>query len=83
MSVALETIVNPNVSQPITPIGFTKPGAVGAPMVRIAVGFTGQVKTLGWSMSATATTKMGQAHHENPPSNSESLQKQLAQAAGG
>jgi hypothetical protein len=83
MSVALETIVNPNVSRQITPTGFTKPGATGAPMVRIAVGYVGQIKSLGWSMSATSTTKMGQAHHENPPSNSEALQKQLANAAGG
>jgi len=83
MSVALETIVRPNTSDSITPVGFTKPGATGAPMVRIAVGFVGQIKTLGWSMSATSTTKMGQAHHENPPSNSGALQKQLATAAGG
>jgi hypothetical protein len=81
MSTPLEGII----PQPIdvTPQRFTKPGQGSTPMVRIAVGYVGAVKTLGFSYSATATTKMGQAHKEQSPTNSESMQQALQKAAGG
>jgi len=82
MSVPLEGIIRPFADRDVTPSKFTKPGQGSTPMVRLQIGYVGQVKTLGWSMSATTTTKMGQAHHESPPTSSASLQKQLVDAAG-
>lgn len=83
MTIPLEGIIGPFLPQDVTPQRFTKPGQGSTPMVRIAVGYVGTVKTLGFSMSATTTSKMGQAHIEQAPTNSESLQTQLAKAAGG
>lgn len=83
MSVPLEGVIGPFLPQDVTPTRFTKPGQGSVPVVRIQVGYTGSVKSLGFSVSATVTSKMGQAHHEKAPSSSEALQTQLAQAAGG
>lgn len=83
MSTPLEGIIRPFADQDVTPDKYTKPGQGSVPQVRLLIGAVGQVKTLGFSMSATTTFKMGQAHHEAPPSNSASLQKALSNAAGG
>jgi hypothetical protein len=83
MSTPLEGIIRPFSDQSVEPSGYTKPGQGSAPMVRLQIGFVGEVKALGWSMSATTTFKMGQAHHEVPPNQSAALQTALQQAAGG
>ena len=83
MSTPLEGIIRPYQDETITPTPFTKPGAAREPMVRLQIGYSGSIKTLSWSMSASQTTKMGQAHYEAPPTSSASLQDQLAKAAGG
>lgn len=83
MGTQLESVFGPFLPQDVTPQRFTKPGQGSVPMVRIAVGYVGSVKTLGVSVSITTTSKLGQAHHEKPPTNSESLQLQLTKAAGG
>lgn len=82
MSVPLEGIIRPYQDADITPTPFTRPGQGSTPMVRLQIGYVGSIKTLGWSMSGTTTTKMGQAHHENPPTTSPALQAQLISAAG-
>ncbi len=83
MSAPIEGIIGPFLPQDVTPQRYTKPGQGSTPMVRIAIGYVGTVKTLGFSMSATTTSKMGQSHNENPPTSSESLQAKLSQASGG
>jgi hypothetical protein len=83
MSTAIEGIIRPFADQDVTPTGYQKSSQGSTPLIRIQIGYTGQVKTLGFSMSATTTFKMGQAHHETPPTNSAALQTQLAKAAGG
>lgn len=83
MSTPLEGIVRPFQDNNVFPTPFTKPGESGSQMVRVAIGFQGSIKTMGFSFSATASSKMGQAHKEKPPVNSASLQKRLADAAGG
>ena len=83
MSTPLEGIFGPFLPHDVTPQRFTKPGQGSAPMVRVAVGYVGTVKTLGFSMSATTTSKMGQPHKERPPANSEALQAELVKASGG
>lgn len=82
MSTPLEGIVRPFADHDVFPAAFTKPGESGAQMVRVAIGFQGSVKTMGFSFSSTATSKMGQAHKEKPPDNSASLQRRLSEAAG-
>lgn len=81
MSTPIEGIVRPFQTQTVTPTPFTKPGAQGSQMVRVAVGFQGAIKTTGYSFSLTYTSKMGQAHTEKPPDNSEALKAKLAKAA--
>jgi hypothetical protein len=83
MSTPLEGIIRPFSDQNVQPSPYTKPGQGSTPQIRLQVGYVGQVKTLGWSMSATTTFKMGQAHTESAPQNSESLQFAMQQAAGG
>lgn len=82
MSTPLEGIVRPFVGDNVFPTPYTKPGESGAQMVRIAIGFQGSLKTMGYSLSVTSSSKMGQAHKEKPPDNSAALQRQLAAAAG-
>lgn len=82
MSAALEGIVRPFVGDNVFPTPFTKPGESGSQMVRVAIGFQGSLKTMGYSFSVTSTSKMGQAHKEKPPEQSVSLQKRLGEAAG-
>ena len=82
MSIALEGIVRPFQDHDVFPTPFTKQGEQGSQMVRVAIGFQGSVKTMGFSFSATATSKMGQAHKEKSPDNSAALQRRLAAAAG-
>lgn len=79
----IESIVRPFANRTITPQPFTKPGEQGSQMVRVAVGFQGAIKTMGYSFSMTYTSKMGQAHKEKSPKNSASLQNKLAKAAEG
>lgn len=83
MSTPLEGIIRPFTDQDVTPSPYTKPGQGSKPQIRLQIGYVGQVKTLGFSMSSTVTYKMGQAHTETAPANSESLQFALSQAAGG
>jgi hypothetical protein len=80
---AIEGIIRPFADRDVTPDKFTKPGQGSTPQIRLQIGYVGQVKTLGFSMSATTTFKMGQAHSETSPNNSESLQYAMQQAAGG
>lgn len=82
MSTALEGIVRPFTDRDVTPTRYTEPGSGSVPPVRLQIGFRGQIKTLSWSISASVTFKMGQAHYEKPP-NSEALQKIVGAAAGG
>lgn len=83
MSTPLEGIVRPFGDRNVFPTPFTKPGQQGSEFVRVAIGFQGSLKTIGYSLSVTQSTKMGQTHHEKPPNNSESLQKRLGEVAGG
>lgn len=82
MSAPLEGIVRPFTERDVFPSPFTRPGESGAQMVRVAIGFQGSVKTMGYSFSTTATSKMGQAHKEKAPNNSAALQRRLREAAG-
>ena len=78
----LEGIVRPFQNPDVFPAPFNKQGEQGAQMVRVAIGFQGAVKTMGFSFSYTASSKMGQAHKEKPPENSAALQRRLSEAAG-
>lgn len=82
MSTPLESIVRPFTDKDVFPTPFTKPGERGSQMVRIIIGSSGSIKTMGMSASASMTTKMGQPHREKPPDNSASLQRRLGEAAG-
>lgn len=82
MSVPLEGIVRPFAERDVFPTPFTKPGEQGSQLVRVAIGFQGSLKTMGFSFSASNSSKMGQAHREKPPANSASLQRRLGEAAG-
>lgn len=82
MATPLEGIIRPFQDQDVTPTPYTKPGQGSVPQIRLQIGYVGQVKTLSFSMSATTTFKMGQAHTETPPNNSQSLQNKLSKAAG-
>lgn len=81
MSVPVESIVRPFSEHNVFPRPFTKPGAQGSEMVRVAIGFQGTLKTMGYSFSATMTSKLGQIHREKSPDNSKSLKTALAEAA--
>lgn len=82
MSTPLEGIVRPFQDHDVFPTPFTKPGEQGSQLVRVAIGYQGSIKTMGYSFSVTATSKMGQAHKEKPPANSAALQRRLSEAAG-
>ncbi len=82
MSTPLESIVRPFADPNVFPVRFTKPGTHGTELVRVAIGFQGSVKTMGYSFSASLSTKMGQTHRESAPTNSHSLQIRMSQAAG-
>lgn len=79
----MESIVRPFQTGGVTPQAFTKPGAQQNQMVRIAIGYSGSIKTVSTSFSATITSKMGQAHNEKPPTSSQALQDKMSTAAGG
>jgi hypothetical protein len=79
----MEGIVRPFTDRGVTPVPFTKPGAQQNRVVRLAIGYSGSIKTMGSSQSATLTTKMGQIHNEKPPTSSAALQSAMAAAAGG
>lgn len=83
MSTPLESIVRPFSDPNVFPVRFTKPGTHGVGVVRVAIGFQGSVKTMGYSFSASLSTKMGQTHREGAPSGSASLTTRMSQAAGG
>lgn len=64
----MEGIVRPFTDHNVFPTPFTKPGGSSSEtMVRVAIGFQGQIKTMGISFSATMSSKMGQAHKETAP----------------
>lgn len=68
MSTPMEGIVRPFSDHNVFPAPFSKPGGGGGnQLVRVAIGFQGQIKTMGISFSATMTSKMGQAHKEKTP----------------
>jgi hypothetical protein len=77
---ALETIVRPFADVDVTPQGFTPPGTVGVPPVRVSVGLKGGSKTFSTSASSGFSTYMGSTHTESSPS-SPALQKSLASPA--
>ncbi len=81
MSTPLEGIIRPFADKGVTPTPFTKPGAQPNELIRIAIGFQGSLKTVGYSFSCTMTSKMGQTHKEKSPQASASLQRRLAEAA--
>jgi hypothetical protein len=87
MSTPLEGIIRPFQSEDVTPQKFTRPGQGSVPMVRLQIGYTGQVKTLGWSMSSTESFKLGQRHKESAPTASQALTAALdevhTQVSGG
>lgn len=83
MSTPMEGIVRPFADRNVSPTPFTRPGAQQNQMVRVAIGYSGTIKTLSTSFNATMTSKMGQAHREKSPDNSEALQKAMSDAAGG
>lgn len=77
MSTPIEGIVRPFADHNVFPTPFTKPGGSSSEqMVRVAIGFQGQIKTMGYSFSATMSSKMGQAHRETTP-NSHAVQKYM------
>jgi hypothetical protein len=79
MSTQLEGIVRPFGQPNVFPTPFNKPSEQGAQLVRFAIGFQGSIKSMGYSFSCTMTSKMGQAHKENSPNNSQSLQRRLGE----
>lgn len=81
MSTPLEGIIRPFTDDGVTPTRFTKPGAQPNELVRLALGFQGSLKTIGYSFSCTMSTKMGQTHKEKPPQASAALQRRLGEAA--
>lgn len=84
MSTPIESIVRPFSDHNVFPTPFTKPGGSSSEqLVRVAIGFQGQIKTMGISFSATITNKMGQAHREKAPNASKLLKDALEGAAGG
>lgn len=64
MSVPIEGIVRPFADHNVFPARFTKPGQQGVQLVRVAIGFQGSIKTMGYSFSATQSTRLGQTHKE-------------------
>lgn len=83
MTAPLEGVVRPFADRNVSPTPFVRPGASGAQQVRVPIGFSGSLKTMGYSFSVTMSMKMGQSHNETAPNGSDSLQRRLAQAAGG
>lgn len=83
MSTPLEGIIRPFSDRGVTPQPFTKPGAQQNQIVRIAIGYSGSIKTIGTSFSASISSKMGQAHREKAPASSQALQQIMSEAAGG
>lgn len=78
MSTPMEGIVRPFADHNVFPTPFAKPGGSSSEaMVRVAIGFQGQIKTMGISFSASMSSKMGQAHRETKPK-SEAVQKYMA-----
>jgi hypothetical protein len=80
MSVGIESIVRPFADQNVTPTPFTKPGAGSTPMVRLAIGYTGTIKSVGFSISLTVTTRMSQVYSELQPF-SQATQQAMIEAA--
>lgn len=63
----LEQIIRPFTDQGVSPRAFDKPGEASTPMVRLAIGFQGSVKTMSYSLSWTVTLSMFQQHTEKKP----------------
>lgn len=82
MSTPLEGIVRPFSDRNVFPTPFTKPGAQGSELVRVAIGFQGSIKTMGYSFSATMSSKMGQVHREKPQTSSDAITKAQQDAVG-
>lgn len=81
MSTPLEGIVRPFADRNVFPTPFTKPGTQGSQLVRVAIGFQGSIKTMGYSFSGTISSKMGQVHREQSQTGSEAITKAQSDAA--
>lgn len=79
---SIEGVVRPFSNRNVFPVPFTRPGQQGSEMVRIAIGFQGTLKTMGYSFSGSMSSKMGQVHKERNP-NSDSLKSYMGSLPAG
>jgi hypothetical protein len=64
----LEQAIRPFVGQDVAPVGFTNPGTVGVPPVRVAIGQKASApKTFNFSINITTTTYISNDNAESPP----------------
>jgi hypothetical protein len=73
---AIETVIRPFVSDPATPVPYTKPGQRGVAPVLVRVGTKGGTKTFNTHASFSASLYMGRKQVEKAP-RSEALQGEL------
>src|ERR1700733_12608337 len=62
----METTLRPFATVDVGPVPFTKPGAVAAPLIHIIVGAVGGTTTFNYSLSNTASFKLGKVHKKAP-----------------